>query len=548
VYASELARSVNNVAIFMTATCSNHPCAEYASSVKNFLDQYLPHKYVTLEVIQGNTAYSYSRMTLAFQLFGPPTVGSIIPFLSKAHYGTVIQSPALYPWMDSLIQMQEYNMLTHAQQLGGIHYLSSVLVPVLETPYADLENFMRQPIHNSLRTVECPEIRGRMGKWVQDMRFAANVAQYVSPIIGYAGDADYVFKYTTQEGKFRKPTTFRWEDAFDSSCPTQFIDRAGFCILMYKMEIERVMFVGDSLTFHWSQSFWKLMQHTNTPGNDTVLHWDDTLNCTALGAGLKNVKVVFIRNDQLDGTKDLPLFGRPNCFLDRPKERGYCHAWQDRYIATKAPTLLLVNTGAHQHKEKFFHDDIIRFVDFVDAQNRSSDVVLIRTTSPGHQHCKNFTEPFPSYWDYAKHAVVEERYILYDWDKFLPYNYYIDWLLNRRRYKEKTLSGFRNAKKEPKITIELLDIYPMTVLRPDGHLTGADNSIEEFLNVKCKNCRKFNKRKEDCLHYSLPGPIDWWSHLMFSNLKDIFDKKILETLDVDTAEKNLEEGENDYYD
>jgi hypothetical protein len=35
---------------------------------------------------------------------------------------------------------------------------------------------------------------------------------------------------------------------------------------------------------------------------------------------------------------------------------------------------------------------------------------------------------------------------------------------------------------------------------------------------------------------------------MFSNLKDIFDKKILETLDVDTAEKNLEEGENDYYD
>ena len=87
----------------------------------------------------------------------------------------------------------------------------------------------------------------------------------------------------------------------------------------------------------------------------------------------------------------------------------------------------------------------------------------------------------------------------------------------------------------------------MTVLRPDGHLTGVDNSIEEFLTVKCKNCRKFNKRKEDCLHYSLPGPIDWWSHLMFSNLKDIFDKRLLDTLDMDIMEEQHAEGGHDYY-
>ena len=42
--------------------------------------------------------------------------------------------------------------------------------------------------------------------------------------------------------------------------------------------------------------------------------------------------------------------------------------------------------------------------------------------------------------------------------------------------------------------IELLDVYPMTVLRRDGHTGGID----------CADCGR-----DDCLHYSLPGPIDW---------------------------------------
>lgn len=31
----------------------------------------------------------------------------------------------------------------------------------------------------------------------------------------------------------------------------------------------------------------------------------------------------------------------------------------------------------------------------------------------------------------------------------------------------------------------------------------------------CKDCKR-----NDCLHYSLPGPIDYWNHLMLSNLVD----------------------------
>ncbi|KAL7538462.1 hypothetical protein ACHAXR_008572 [Thalassiosira sp. AJA248-18] len=39
----------------------------------------------------------------------------------------------------------------------------------------------------------------------------------------------------------------------------------------------------------------------------------------------------------------------------------------------------------------------------------------------------------------------------------------------------------------------------MTILRPDGHRTP----------------------NKDCLHYLLPGPVDWWNHLLFSNLLEL---------------------------
>ena len=47
-------------------------------------------------------------------------------------------------------------------------------------------------------------------------------------------------------------------------------------------------------------------------------------------------------------------------------------------------------------------------------------------------------------------------------------------------------------------TIHWLNVFPSTVLRRDGHIGFGD-----------------------CLHYYLPGPIDWWSHLFHSALLDL---------------------------
>ena len=76
----------------------------------------------------------------------------------------------------------------------------------------------------------------------------------------------------------------------------------------------------------------------------------------------------------------------------------------------------------------------------------------------------------------------------------------------------RTLEERRNSLKHNQIhakplMIESLDVLPMTILRRDGHIG------DEF--------RPAAIPKGDCLHYALPGPVDWWNHLLFNNLNDV---------------------------
>ena len=61
-------------------------------------------------------------------------------------------------------------------------------------------------------------------------------------------------------------------------------------------------------------------------------------------------------------------------------------------------------------------------------------------------------EPFKNYAEYVP-TITE----LYSWDKFIDYNDYAARVISSRE-KHKNLAQIR-----------LLDVYPMTVLRPDGH-------------------------------------------------------------------------------
>lgn len=69
----------------------------------------------------------------------------------------------------------------------------------------------------------------------------------------------------------------------------------------------------------------------------------------------------------------------------------------------------------------------------------------------------------------------------------------------------------RRNQEQPMNPIQLLDVFPVTILRPDGHRSAPQ---------KCIGCPT-----DDCLHYILKGPPDWWNHLLFSNLKTFVGKR-----------------------
>jgi hypothetical protein len=112
-------------------------------------------------------------------------------------------------------------------------------------------------------------------------------------------------------------------------------------------------------------------------------------------------------------------------------------------------------------------------VDLMDTIRHGNDIIFFRTTVPGHVHCGNHHIPL------SNHSQFEAT-SQFSWNKFELYNEYA-----RQRVRNNS-DWFE------------LNVNPMTVLRPDGH-----------------------RPPRDCLHYMLPGPPDWWNHLMYSNLVDI---------------------------
>jgi len=250
-------------------------------------------------------------------------------------------------------------------------------------------------------------------------------------------------------------STYRWQDTFES-CQTALFTRDGICKVLHQLNITRVFFVGDSLSFMMVQSFWKLFGLHDDPG-DQFAGFERVLDCDPLVNF--SFKVVYTRNDHLTN-EGIPC-------------ADICRDWLQRYMSSQERTLFVANTGAHTTGAEVFQRDFDAFVDLMDTIRHGNDIVFFRTTVPGHVHCGNHHIPL------SNHSQFEATSQL-SWNKFELYNEYA-----RQRVRNNS-DWFE------------LNVNPMTVLRPDGH-----------------------RPPRDCLHYMLPGPPDWWNHLMYSNLVDI---------------------------
>ncbi|GJP34050.1 hypothetical protein CLOM_g18522 [Closterium sp. NIES-68] len=183
------------------------------------------------------------------------------------------------------------------------------------------------------------------------------------------------------------------------------------------------------------------------------------MTCAEIKAG--NASIVHIRDDVLStGTDPVVIF---------PGQVSI--PWFDQIQPGTGTSILVINRGAHYRGDSQFIPQLNKTLSIVRAA--APDLLIIyRSTPPGHAHCDRLKTPLRKRQNPMK--------LPYHWGDFGAQN----------AVAKQLVEGVGGV---------FLDVDPMTVLRPDGHLDPP----------------------RDCLHYCLPGPPDEWIRLLYHMLKDL---------------------------
>jgi hypothetical protein len=338
---------------------------------------------------------------------------------------------------------------------------------------------------------KCSKILGQNGTWIQDWNYSATHGQYpptrrLIPLGPWARGSHGSFQ-PSEDAPFPWPTSFRWVDSnsLDEGCQIDHtMTAATFCHVLLKLDIGSVLFSGDSMTRSMRASLLNMM------GNESAQ--------IVINKGLTGVMGYLTCKDSSsagDGVKSIPIFQQDATggseFRYKPRRNiTFDNVTRDHIQSSPNRVLAIYNMGAHYHGMDWYTHDFELFLEWLEQHHRPHDLVFFRTTPPGHLNCepqqpkkfdfKRGTREYPlaSVADYQKTDH-------YDWNLFQEYNAH-------------SLKRTQERSKKMNVPIHMLDVYNMTLLRRDGHAGGPD-----------------------CLHYTEPGPVDWWNHLLFTHLKEL---------------------------
>merc|ERR1712194_940481 len=67
----------------------------------------------------------------------------------------------------------------------------------------------------------------------------------------------------------------------------------------------------------------------------------------------------------------------------------YCYPWTESYQSYPGKTLLIASTGVHFNDRATFQRSFDEFIRTMDSIHRPDDIVLFRTSVPGHFDCND---------------------------------------------------------------------------------------------------------------------------------------------------------------
>ena len=368
-----------------------------------------------------------------------------------------------------------------------------------------------------MRMEGCDRIRGKMGEWQEQAENDLTTA-FKGLLMGLrmrgAGRNDELREKHNGSVRHRGPRNkaYQWVETEFPSCQMDEVTLEGMCSAMTSLGLNRIFFVGDALQGQMVLSLWTLLGLSDYPGHKTMGAWNRVVECPTG----RSFEIAYVRNDDLAGNL------RPDI-----TETHSDYPWVKTYSNYDGRTLLVVSTGSYLNQFDRFKQDIIRFATSgLDDLQRPEDIVVYRTTAPGHRDCEDTNpdsnllteEEFVRYNDFAMKEFFSREKGQIQWAPVVPgadsemehVSASASWSGTGANAGAGPESGAMSEAEaaagspQPR-KIHLLDVYPMTILHPEG---GAMQDGKP-------------KEMHDCAHEYLPGPPDSWNHMLYSQMIDL---------------------------
>jgi len=278
---------------------------------------------------------------------------------------------------------------------------------------------------------------------------------------------------------------------------------------MEQLGLRQLLIVGDSISMLHANSLFHLIEGPKFDGGTLGLIATKFVRTAMYGppGGIRRtincprepIRFRVVRNDQLSTGANRTCV---TCWPWIPDVVPGASTTDETTTASVSPdnadvptrsgrgNLLLLNLGANHYSQLAKYDEYLQRAVTVLRSLRGNHRIIFRTSYGGHAGCTSAATG-PIYGSVPSPAHVNSR--LHNWHLSPQLNSLVERAVHGERARRALMQPAERARTPQ---WGLLDVYQMTMLRPDGHLNPP----------------------EDCLHYSLPGVVDWWSHALFSSL------------------------------
>jgi hypothetical protein len=264
------------------------------------------------------------------------------------------------------------------------------------------------------------------------------------------------------------------------------VSLSDFCQACHDLGIDQVLAVGDSLSIEFMHSLQSLLGFPPKGLRATV--WKEFFEPRTVWCP-QQFGITFLMQLRSPFKDVLELRNDKGAFINQSSKK----------------TAIVANLGLWMHSDEEYHQGFAAIMDWIDSLDQTKIVPFFRPALPGHYECnpagnrmkedvENYDWSIPvreaPYKDYHEFMITQQQLRLtskmtkFHWDSMEGWNAWAFQQLENRA--------------PDKIKVHWLNIFNSTVLRRDGHVG-------------------FN----DCAHYYMPGPVDWWSHFFHSALLDL---------------------------